>query len=179
MEARDARLEDLADPLTLALARELRRRGASVDVDYRGLLPLVAQHNGKAVVIEVNTYQERWLRSISEDLVKRGRPPVTIRGFTTATEAMTALRAGQGDAAALLDYMAVDMTKRGMIRTVLHRLGGAPSAMAFRQRPVAEAVAAALESMRKDGSYGALFERYGLTPQPVDQPFAIRGPGPG
>ncbi|CAN7429369.1 MULTISPECIES: ATP-binding protein [Microbacterium] len=50
--SRDARLEDLADPLTLALARELRRLGASVDVDYRGLLPLVAQHGGKAVVIE-------------------------------------------------------------------------------------------------------------------------------
>lgn len=50
--SRDARLEDLADPLTLALARELRRLGASVDVDYRGLLPLVAQHDGKAVVIE-------------------------------------------------------------------------------------------------------------------------------
>nr|WP_198147989.1 AAA family ATPase [Microbacterium sp. XT11] len=49
---RAPRLEDLADPLTLALARELRRLGASVDVDYRGLLPLVAQHGGKAVVIE-------------------------------------------------------------------------------------------------------------------------------
>ncbi|WP_432206664.1 AAA family ATPase [Microbacterium phyllosphaerae] len=49
---REARLEDLADPLTLALARELRRLGAAVDVDYRGLLPLVAQHKGKAVVIE-------------------------------------------------------------------------------------------------------------------------------
>ncbi|WP_374208912.1 AAA family ATPase [Microbacterium sp. CIAB417] len=49
---REARLEDLADPLTLALARELRRAGASVDVDYRGLLPLVAQHGGRAVVIE-------------------------------------------------------------------------------------------------------------------------------
>ncbi len=49
---RDARLEDLADPLTLALARELRRFGASVDVDYRGLLPLVAQYDGRAVVIE-------------------------------------------------------------------------------------------------------------------------------
>ncbi|MCR0982576.1 ABC transporter substrate-binding protein [Roseomonas populi] len=135
--------------------------------------------SGKAVVIEVNTYQERWLRAVSDDLVRRGKPPITIRGFTTATEAMTALRAGQGDAAALLDYMAVDMTKRNMIRTVLFRLGGAPSAMAFRQRPVAEAVAAALEAMRKDGTYGALFERYGLTPQPADQPFAIRGPGPG
>ena len=50
--AREARLEDLADPLTLALARELRRLGVSVDVHYRGLLPLVAQFDGKAVVAE-------------------------------------------------------------------------------------------------------------------------------
>ncbi|HWI30334.1 MAG TPA: AAA family ATPase [Microbacterium sp.] len=50
--AREARLEDLSDPLTLGLARELRRLGVSVDVDYRGLLPLVAQHDGKAVVVE-------------------------------------------------------------------------------------------------------------------------------
>ncbi|GAA1465525.1 hypothetical protein GCM10009620_05710 [Microbacterium thalassium] len=50
--ARDARLEDLADPLTLALARELRRLGVSVDVHYRGLLPLVAQADGRAVVVE-------------------------------------------------------------------------------------------------------------------------------
>lgn len=49
---REARLEDLADPLTLALARELRRLGVAVDVDYRGLLPLVAQYGGKAVVVE-------------------------------------------------------------------------------------------------------------------------------
>ncbi|MGN8551183.1 UNVERIFIED_CONTAM: AAA family ATPase [Microbacterium sp. SLM126] len=50
--SRDARLEDLADPLTLGLARELRRLGLSVDVHYRGLLPLVAQYDGKAVVVE-------------------------------------------------------------------------------------------------------------------------------
>lgn len=50
--SRDARLEDLADPLTLALAKELRRLGLSVDVHYRGLLPLVAQYDGKAVVVE-------------------------------------------------------------------------------------------------------------------------------
>ena len=50
--ARQARLEDLADPLTLRLARELRRLGLSVDVHYRGLLPLVAQYGGKAVVVE-------------------------------------------------------------------------------------------------------------------------------
>ncbi|GAA3629748.1 hypothetical protein GCM10022200_10590 [Microbacterium awajiense] len=50
--AREARLEDLADPLTLSLARELRRLGLAVDVHYRGLLSLVAQYDGKAVVVE-------------------------------------------------------------------------------------------------------------------------------
>ncbi|MFT4214460.1 MAG: AAA family ATPase [Microbacterium sp.] len=50
--ARQSRLEDLADPLTLALARHLRALGVSVDVDYRGLLPLVAQYKGKAIVVE-------------------------------------------------------------------------------------------------------------------------------
>lgn len=50
--SREARLEDLADPLTLALARHLRARGVSVDVDYRGQLPIVAQYKGKAIVAE-------------------------------------------------------------------------------------------------------------------------------
>ncbi len=50
--AREQRLEDLADPLTRALARELRRLGVSVDVHYRGRLPLVAQYGGRAVVVE-------------------------------------------------------------------------------------------------------------------------------
>lgn len=49
---RESRLEDLADPLTRALARELRGLGVEVDVDYRGLLPLVARYKGKAVVAE-------------------------------------------------------------------------------------------------------------------------------
>ncbi|MFH8249534.1 AAA family ATPase [Microbacterium sp. B2969] len=50
--AREARLEDLADPLTRSLAHELRALGVSVDVHYRGILPLVAQYDGKAVVAE-------------------------------------------------------------------------------------------------------------------------------
>ena len=50
--AREARLEDLADPLTLSLARHLRARGVAVDVDYRGQLPIVAPYKGKAIVAE-------------------------------------------------------------------------------------------------------------------------------
>ncbi|WP_345751920.1 AAA family ATPase [Microbacterium rhizophilus] len=72
---REARLEDLADPLTLALARELRRLGVAVDVDYRGLLPLVAQHGGKAVVVEPDP--ESRSESLRESL--RLRPHVLRR----------------------------------------------------------------------------------------------------
>ncbi|MDN3311029.1 AAA family ATPase [Microbacterium oryzae] len=49
---RQARREDDADPLTRVLARELRKLGVAVDVDYHGMLPLVAQRSGKAVVVE-------------------------------------------------------------------------------------------------------------------------------
>jgi hypothetical protein len=73
--SREARLEDLADPLTLALARELRRAGLSVDVHYRGRLPLVAQYDGKAVVVESDP--ETIGESLRESL--RLRPQVLRR----------------------------------------------------------------------------------------------------
>lgn len=44
--------EDLADPLTRALARELRALGIDCTLGYRGSLSLVAKHRGKAVVAE-------------------------------------------------------------------------------------------------------------------------------
>lgn len=116
---------------------------------------------GKTVVIEVNTYQEHWLKGQSDDMVAHGKGAIVIHGFTTATDAMAALRAGQGDAAALLDYMAADLTKRGVVETELFRLGGAPTAMAFRSKAVAEAVVTVLTSMRADGFYAKLFEKLG------------------
>ena len=45
-------LEDLADPLTRTLARELRALGIDCTLGYRGSLALVAKHGGKAVVAE-------------------------------------------------------------------------------------------------------------------------------
>ncbi|WP_308291637.1 AAA family ATPase [Microbacterium sp. G2-8] len=73
--AKELRREDDADPLTRALARELRRMGAAVEVDYRGLLPLVAQANGKAVVVESDP--ESRAESLRESL--RLRPQVLRR----------------------------------------------------------------------------------------------------
>lgn len=73
--AREARLEDLADPLTRGLAEHLRALGVSVDVDYRGRLPLVAQYQGKAVVAESDT--DTVAESLRETL--RLRPQILRR----------------------------------------------------------------------------------------------------
>ncbi len=67
--------EGRPDPLRLALARELQRLGATVDIDYRGLLPLVARYQGKAVVIEADP--ESRGQSLRESL--RLRPLVLRR----------------------------------------------------------------------------------------------------
>ncbi|GGD33406.1 hypothetical protein GCM10010915_12230 [Microbacterium faecale] len=73
--AKGLRREDDADPLTRALARELRQMGVAVEIDYRGLLPLVAQANGKAVVVESDP--EASGESLRESL--RLRPQVLRR----------------------------------------------------------------------------------------------------
>lgn len=72
---REPHLEDLADPLTRVLARELRRLGVTVELNYRGLLPLVAKHEGKAVVVESDP--ETRSESLRESL--RLRPQILRR----------------------------------------------------------------------------------------------------
>uniref|UniRef100_UPI000ABB82D6 AAA family ATPase n=1 Tax=Microbacterium gorillae TaxID=1231063 RepID=UPI000ABB82D6 len=46
---------DGVDPLLRSLAHELTRFGITVELNYRGTLPLVARHGGKAVVVESDT----------------------------------------------------------------------------------------------------------------------------
>ncbi|MEN2740245.1 AAA family ATPase [Microbacterium sp. X-17] len=72
---RQSQLEDLADPLTRILARELRERGLTVDINYRGRLGLVARYGGKAVVVESDP--ETRGESLRESL--RLRPQVLRR----------------------------------------------------------------------------------------------------
>ena len=50
--AHERHATDRVDPLTRMLARELAKIGVSVELNYRGSLPLVARHGGKAVVVE-------------------------------------------------------------------------------------------------------------------------------
>ena len=133
---------------------------------------------GKTSAVEVSSYQMNWLKKLSDTSVAKGGGSVEMRTFPTATNVVSALLAGQVDNALLVDSVARDLAGRGRVKEVLSGLGMARVAMAFRNKTVTEAVVKALTAMRADGTYQALFDKFGLTSLPADQPFAIAGPGP-
>jgi len=133
---------------------------------------------GLSAGVEVNAYQERWLRGLDKELTAQGKKGIDIHAFTTATDVIAALNAGQIQVAILIDQTARAMVKRGFARIDADGLGGAPTTLVFRNKAVAQAAADTLNALRADGYYDALFDKYGLTRFPKDQPFAIRGPGP-
>jgi len=133
---------------------------------------------GKTSAVEVSTYQMNWLKKLSDASVAKGGAAVEMRTFPTATNVVSALLAGQVDNALLVDSVARDLVGRGRVKEVLSGLGMARVAFAFRNKTVTEAVVKALTAMRADGTYQALFDKFGLTSLPADQPFAIAGPGP-
>jgi len=137
----------------------------------------VASLAGKKAGVEVNSYQERWLRGEDKELTAKGGKPIEILTFKTATDVLAALRAGQVETAVLIDQTAKEIERRGLIEITATGLGGAPTTMMFRNKTVATKVAATLTEMGADGSYDKLFDKFGLTKAP-SKTFAIRGPGP-
>ncbi|OBZ95570.1 ABC transporter substrate-binding protein [Pararhizobium polonicum] len=133
---------------------------------------------GKTSAVEVSTYQMNWLKKFSDDNVAKGGKAVEMRTFPTATNVVSTLLAGQTDNALLVDSVARDLVSKGRVKEALSGLGAARTAMAFRNKAVAEAIVKATTEMRADGSYKALFEKFGLTPLNDNEPVEIAGPGP-
>jgi polar amino acid transport system substrate-binding protein len=139
--------------------------------DEQGLL-------GKSSAVEVSSYQMNWLKKLSDASVAKGGAAVEMRTFPTATNVVGALLAGQADNGLLVDSVARDLVSHGKVKEVLTGLGLARTTMGFRNKAVAGAIAKALNEMRADGSYQALFDKFGLTALPASQPLEIAGPGP-
>ena len=132
---------------------------------------------GHVVGVESATYQERKSREINAEMEKRGLKPIDFRTFSTASETVAALRAGQLEAAVNIDETANDLVQKHVAKVWLHGLFGTDITFAFRDRDVADAAAKALTALKADGSYGRLFDKFGMTKLTTDT-FAIRGPGP-
>jgi polar amino acid transport system substrate-binding protein len=132
---------------------------------------------GHTAAIEIGTYQERKTKEASADLVARGLPPIDLRTFTTATDATAALRAGQVEAVIIVDQAAHAIGSQRGMKLLLTGYGGSDITFGFRDRTTAQAAADAFTSLRADGTYDALFDKFGMNRLPGAS-FAIRGPGP-
>lgn len=133
--------------------------------------------SGRTVGVETGTYNERKSREANAEMVARGLRPVNFRTFSTASETVAALRAGQLEAAINIDETANEMVSRGIAKIHLRSLFGTDITYAFRDKALAEAFAAALNELKADGTYDRLFEKFGMT-RLTSATFAIRGNGP-
>ncbi|WP_419897821.1 ABC transporter substrate-binding protein [Roseomonas sp. USHLN139] len=133
---------------------------------------------GRVVGIESATYQERKSREVNAEMVARGLKPIDFRTFSTASETVAALRAGQLEAAVNIDETANDLVQKKVAKIHLSGLFGTDITFAFRDRVMAQAFADALNALKADGTYDRLFDKFGMT-RLAGSSFAIRGPGPG
>jgi polar amino acid transport system substrate-binding protein len=125
--------------------------------------------SGKTVGVEIGGFEEQRARDIAKQV-----PNLTVRTFDTFAAAYQALGAGQVDAVVSIDGVAKEYADRGAFARPVSGLFPTPVALAFKNRALAESVAKILNAMKADGSYDALFKKYGLPPMPG--PFAVQGP---
>jgi polar amino acid transport system substrate-binding protein len=133
---------------------------------------------GRRLSVEIGGIEERRAREIGEQLTQRGLRPLEVRTFDNFAAAFQALRAGQVDSAIALDATAMFQQQRGDFTRAISGLFGQVACFAFRDKSLAEAVAGALNDLKRSGTYDELFDRYGVTKHP-EPTFAIRGTGPG
>ena len=129
---------------------------------------------GRTVGVELGGFEEGRTRAISADLVSRNMRPITIRTFDNFAIAFQALRAGQVEAVTSVDAVAAEYDQRGEFPRVLFGLFPTPASLAFRSRTLATETARVLTEMRADGSYDALFDRYGVAKYTAG--FEVVGP---
>lgn len=129
---------------------------------------------GKTVGVEIGGFEETKTKALNEELKGKGLAPMTIRTFDNFALAYQALRAGQVEAVVSIDGVAKEYADRGDFARALSGLYATPVAVAFKSKPLADAVLKAMNEMKADGSYQKLFDSYGALP--VDGDLAVSGP---
>ena len=87
----------------------------------------VAAMAGRKAGVEVNSYQERWLRAVDKEATAKGAKPIEILTFKTATDVLAACALGQVETAIMIDQTAREIERRGLVEITATGLGGAPT----------------------------------------------------
>ena len=153
---------------------EMQAISISVPPDAKGPVTKVEDLEGKTVGVEIGGFEENKAKAIDAELKKNGGKGMTIRTFDSFALAYQALRAGQVDAVVSIDGVAKEYADRGDFKRAISGLYPTPVALAFKSKPLADAVLKVLDAMQADGSYKKLFDQYGVVP-PAG-PLAVQGP---
>jgi polar amino acid transport system substrate-binding protein len=129
---------------------------------------------GHSVGVEQGGFEFQRSKDMAAEIAAKGGKPLDVRAFNNFGLAFQALKAGQVDGVVSIDSTAKEYQDRGDFTQALSGLYATPIAFATRSKPLAEAVAAVLTDMRKDGSFAALLGKYGV--KAWDGPFDVVGP---
>jgi polar amino acid transport system substrate-binding protein len=119
---------------------------------------------GRAVGVEIGGAEEKDLRSISDQLVAKGQPAIKVQVFNAYADTFLALVAGQVNAVFASDVTSKYYADQGRLDVAVSGVSpGTAMALATIEPKLAQAVADALESMHKDGTYDRLMDKAGAT----------------
>jgi polar amino acid transport system substrate-binding protein len=130
---------------------------------------------GRPIAVEIGGYEERQIRRISDEQVKAGAKPMDIRTFNTFAESYQALRAGQVEAVVSVDAVAKFYQDKGEFERAMSGIAGSPATIAAKSKELAQAVLKAMNDMKADGFYDALFDRYGVSKM-AGKTLELKGP---
>ncbi len=133
--------------------------------------------SGRAVSVELGGIEERRTREVDEMLKKANLKGLEIRTFNNFAESFQALRAGQVQAATAIDATAMYWQGRGDFTRAIAGLFPQTATFAFANKTLALGVVDALNDIRNQGTYDALFDKYGVL-KLEEKAFSIMGPGP-
>ncbi len=131
--------------------------------------------SGLRISVEVNSYPFRLANELSKDLQVKGQKPITVQGFGNAAEALSALQAGQVDTFLTPNNTAIAIQDRRGGKVALLDIWPSQIAFAFRDLDLAQATADALTTLKADGTYDGLFDKFGMS-RLEGSKFSVRGP---
>jgi polar amino acid transport system substrate-binding protein len=133
----------------------------------------IADICGRTVSVESGTTEETDAKTQGGKCTKAGKPNVTVLVFNTQTEANLAVSDGRAQLGFADTPVAGYQVKKsgGLFKLVGAPYAPAPYGLAIPKKPaLASAVLAALKALMKDGTYQAIFAKWGL------QSIAITSP---
>ena len=121
--------------------------------------------SGKAVVCQSGTIAEDTLNELNTRLESEGKPKANVTTYPTDTDAVDQLRIGRADATLHDSPVAAYYTKLNPnFEIAVSNFDSAPQgiAVAKNNKPMLDAITAAMDAMKSDGTLDAIMAKWGV-----------------